>query len=148
LHGRQVSERIDEITANAAAQENSPTVLLVRAGAGRVTVRGSDTMVGAMLSDMNTVNIANIEESLLDDLSMEIIIRENPDFIFATTMGNEETSLQLLTDILENNPAWSGLSAVQNDRYMVLSKELFHLQPNNRWAESYEFLWALMYEQT
>ena len=74
-------------------------------------------------------------------MSIEKIIEQNPDFIFFVTMGaSEEKALQSMQSALEDNPAFSSLSAVKNKRYMQLPKALFHLKPNNRWGESYEFL--------
>ena len=145
-NGLQIKSRIDAII-DKANDKPSPKILLVRAGAGKVVSRGSDTMAGIMLKNMGCVNIADSNSILLEDLSMEIIIQEDPDFIFATYMGDEEKSQKTLRDILQNNPAWSGLSAVKNNRYIVLPKDLFHQKPNNRWAESYEYLWGILYGQ-
>ena len=60
-------------------------------------------------------------------------------------MGNSEKAIQALKDGIEQNPAWSGLTAVKNDRYIVLPKELFHYKPNARWGESYEFIAKILF---
>ncbi|MDR3092226.1 MAG: ABC transporter substrate-binding protein [Clostridiales bacterium] len=143
-NGERIRADIDEIIGRAK-DKPSPKVLLVRAGAGKVAARGGDTMAGAMLKDMGCVNIADTNESLLADLSMEIIIKEDPDFIFAVAMGDESKSRRLLEETLQNDPAWSNLSAVKNNRYILLPKDLFHQKPNDRWAESYEYLWDKLY---
>ena len=44
-----------------------------------------------------------------------------------------------------SNPAWAGLSAVQNGRYVLLPRELFHYKPNARWGESYAYLAKILY---
>lgn len=99
-----------------------------------------------MLKDLGCVNIADSNGSLLENLSMETIIQEDPDFIFAVTMGeSEEKALGVLEETLKSNPAWAGLTAVKNGRYVVLPKDLFHLKPNNRWGESYEMLYEILY---
>ena len=76
---------------------------------------------------------------------MEEIIQEDPDFIFVVTMGDSGKALKALKDGIEKNPAWSGLSAVKNNRYIVLPKELFHHKPNARWGESYEYIAKILY---
>jgi iron complex transport system substrate-binding protein len=76
---------------------------------------------------------------------MEVIIQEDPDYIFVVTMGDSEKALQALQDGIEKNPAWSDLSAVKNDRFIVLPKELFHYKPNARWGESYEYVAKILY---
>ena len=58
---------------------------------------------------------------------------------------SDEAALQSVQDMLMSNPAWAGLSAVKNDRYVVLPKDLFHLKPNDRWGESYEMLADILY---
>ena len=47
----------------------------------------------------------------------------------------------------EENPAWAGLSAVKNGRYVLLPKELFHYKPNVRWGESYACLAEILYPE-
>ena len=42
-----------------------------------------------MLADLGCVNIADSDESLLDDLSMEAIIAADPQYIFVTIQGND-----------------------------------------------------------
>ena len=40
-------------------------------------------------------------------------------------------------EIFSSQPAWQGLTAVKNGSFRLLSKDLFGLKPNQRWAESY-----------
>ena len=70
-------------------------------------------MACKIFDDLGTVNIAAKHKSLLEDLSIEEIIEEDPDYIFVVTMGNSEKAIQALKDGIEKNPAWSGLSAVK-----------------------------------
>ena len=50
-----------------------------------------------------------------------------------------------MADTFESNPAWSGLSAVKNGRYLLLPRDLFHYKPNARWGESYAYLANILY---
>jgi iron complex transport system substrate-binding protein len=146
-NGMAIARRIDEFVAKSQG-EQSPTVLLLRASAGGVEARNSDNSAGAILRNMNAVNIADSESGLLENLSMEVIIQQDPDFIFAVTMGaSEEAALAALEEVLYSNPAWAGLTAVREGRYIMLPRELFHLQPNNRWADAYEIIWENLYGQ-
>ena len=76
---------------------------------------------------------------------MDTIIAEDPDYIFVTTMGDSQKAIDALKAGIESNPAWGSLSAVQNGRYLILPKDLFHYKPNARWAESYEYLARILY---
>ena len=40
-----------------------------------------------------------------------------------------------------------GLTAVKQDRLILLPKELFHYKPNARWGESYAYLAKILYPQ-
>ena len=144
-NGEQIQTRVNAAIARKEGRD-APTVLLLRAYSSGVKAKASDNMTGAMLKDMGCVNIADSDDSLLENLSMEVIIQRDPDYIFVTTMGeSDEAALKSVEDTLMNNPAWAELSAVKNDHYFVLPKDLFHLKPNDRWGESYEMLADILY---
>lgn len=142
LYRKNVTDLQAEIQKQIARADSSkPTVLFLRAYSSGVKAQNSDSMTGKMLRDLGCVNIADQQGSLLDDLSMETIVAKDPDFIFVTTMGeSKQAALDMVQKLLISNPAWSGLTAVRENRYYVLPKELFHLKPNNRWGESYQIL--------
>ena len=145
-NGLAVQARIDNAIARAEGQP-TPTVLFIRAFSTGARAKGSDNMTGAMLKELGCINIADREVSLLDDLSLETIIEEDPEYILFVTMGeSEEKALASMKTLLEDNPAFEGLTAVKNGRYTLLPKDLFHLKPNNRWGESYEMLADILYE--
>ena len=138
--GQQIQEQISR------ADGSKPKVLFLRAYSTGVKAKGSDNMTGQMLKELGCVNIADTEKTLETDLSMEVIIEEDPDFIFVTTMGeSQEKALDMVEELLISNPAWSGLQAVENNHYYVLPKELFHNKPNKRWGESYLILGDCLY---
>lgn len=142
----EVAERIDAFLTSIP-EGNNPSVLLIRAFSTGAKAKTTDNFTGMMLEEFHTYNIASAHESLLEDLSIETIIAEDPDFIFVTTMGSETAALENLAEQIESNPAWSTLSAVQNDRYIVLPKDLFHYKPNARWDEAYEYLARILYPE-
>ena len=126
--------------------ETAPTVLLLRTSSSRVKVLDSSFMVGGMLKEFGCVNIADSETSLLTDLSLEAIVKADPDYIFISCMGDLEEGKAQLAQSLTSNPIWDTLQAVQNGRCHFLEKELFHHKPNVRWGESYEILAKLLSE--
>ena len=145
-NGLKVREQIHAVISKADAAKK-PSVLFMRAFSGGAKAKADDNMTCRMLEDLGTINIAAKHPSLLEDLSMEKIIEEDPDYIFVVTMGDSEKAIEALRDGIEKTPAWSGLSAVKNGRYIVLPKELFHYKPNARWGESYEYLAGILYPQ-
>lgn len=127
-----------EAAIESGKREDKPNVLILRTSTSRVKVLKSEDMVGGMLKEFGCVNIA--DGGILDEVSIEAIYQEDPDYIFITCMGDEEEGRAQLEASLTSNPIWDSLQAVQNDRVYYLEKELFHYKPNARWGESYEKL--------
>ena len=143
----QVGQQIEEAQAKAALSSTRPNVLLIRAFSTGIKAKTDDELAGAILKDLGAHNIADDHPSMLEDLSLEEVIAADPDYIFVTTMGDEQKALDYLNGLIQQNPAWSELSAVKEDRYIVLPKDLFHYKPNNRWGESYQYLGEILYPQ-
>ena len=143
----QVGEQIEQARATAAQGDSQPQVLLIRAFSSGIKAKTDDELAGAILKDLGAHNIADDHPSMLEDLSLEEVIAADPDYIFVTTMGDEQKALDYLNGLIQQNPAWSELSAVKEDRYIVLPKDLFHYKPNNRWGESYQYLGEILYPQ-
>jgi iron complex transport system substrate-binding protein len=145
-NGLAIKEQIDEIKTeykNADIPDGERKVLLLRAASSFVKAKGSSgTILGEMLSSMGCINIADSDTSLLENLSVEAVIREEPHHIFVVTMGSDtEAARQSLENMMKENPTWGMLEAVKCGRLHVMDKTLFNLKPNARWAESYEILY-------
>lgn len=138
--GTAQEARIDALLAKKPL--SGKRILFIRAGssARSVKAKGSaDHFAAAMLSELGAVNIADAAPMLLDGLAMEVILREDPDYIFFTAMGDEEASKAYVTQMLQN-PEWQSLSAVQEARWSYLPKNLFHYKPCGAWADAYDHL--------
>ena len=56
-------------------------------------------------------------------------------------MGDDaEKAKENIYQLIKNNPAWSSLDAVRNNRIHFMDKKLFNLKPNHRWSDAYEIL--------
>ena len=144
-NGEKVKEKIEKIKDDfnaAALPEEKRTVLLLRTSASSVKAKGSEgTVLGEMLGDLNCINIADSDKALLDTLSVESVIREEPYRIFAVTMGDDTAAAEKnLSKLMEENPAWGKLSAVAQNRLHIMDRKLFNLKPNANWAKAYEQL--------
>lgn len=145
LNGLDVKEKIEEIKADFSAQnlpENERSVLILRASSGFVKAKGSEgTILGEMLADLGCTNIADSDKSLLENLSVESVIRSEPYRIFVVTMGNDtDAALDNLKRMIEENPAWGQLGAVKENRLHIMERRLFNIKPNAEWAVAYEKL--------
>ena len=151
-NGMEIQKKIEDIKAAFAQSEltdQQRTVLLLRAHSGAVKAKGSEgTILGEMLSDLGCINIADSDTSMLENLSVESVIRQNPYRIFVVTMGdNRDKAIRNLNQMLESNPAWSELDAIRQDRLHFVDRALFNSKPNARWAESYETLSDIFFEK-
>ncbi len=146
-YGTEVQKQVD--AAVAKVDGSAPTVLYLRASSDNVKVKGSEGNVGSeILRELGCLNIADSHESMLEELNMEVIVTNDPDYIFVTTQGeNTEQAIKVVEDILLTNPAWNSLTAVKNGNYYVLDKSLYNSKPNARWGEAYERLADILYSE-
>lgn len=143
-NGEKVKAEIEKIKKEFNAEklpEEKRTVLLLRTSASLLKAKGSEgTVLGEMLSELGCINIADSDQTLLENLSVESIIRLEPYRIFAVSMGDDAAAQKNLSKTMEENPAWGKLNAVAQNRLHIMDRKLFNLKPNANWAKAYEQL--------
>lgn len=150
----QITERSDCYEANGgkiaekvefqmqSLKRTDAAILFIRAGSTARSTKAktaSEHFACQMLDQLGTHNIADSAPILLDGLSFEEILMQDPDYIFITTMGNENAAKEYMQSVL-SDPQWQQLSAVRNEKVFFLPKALFQYKPNAKWAEAYEYL--------
>lgn len=148
-NGIDVQKRIETVKneiKSADLSEDQRKILLLRASSGSVKAKGSEgTILGEMLYDLGFLNIADSDNSLLENLSVESVIKAEPYRIFVVTMGDDtKTAIKNLERMMEDNPAWGTLAAVENKRLYVMDRKMFNIKPNAKWANSYEKLGEIL----
>lgn len=145
-NGVKVAEQINKIKSERITSEQ-PKVLFLRAASTNVKAKASEDTVGTqILRDLNCINIADSDSALKDNLSIEAIVKADPDYIFVTTQGSKtDVAMDNVEKLLKSNPVWSSLTAVKNNRYYVLDKKLFNNKPNKRWGEAYQQIADILY---
>ena len=147
-NGLDVQKQIDEAVENSKTRGTSPKVLYLRASASSIRAKNSrGSVLGEMLAALGCVNIADSDATLLENLSMEHILLEDPDFIFFVQIGDDTAGIEEnIHRFLAENPVWASLTAVQEGRVFTLDKALYNMKPNARWGEAYLELEALIRE--
>lgn len=146
------AEHVEKVERNIAAildkapENTDKTYLLMRVYSTGIKVK-NDNIADSMLKELGAVSISDETPSLLQDFSTEQVLYDNPDYIFVSTMGNETAGTDYFYENIVENPVWQGLSAIKNNNFTVLPKELFHYKPNNRWDKSYEYLAKILYPE-
>lgn len=150
-YGTDIQSKIDETIARAeqrVAEKGAQTVLFLRASAASIRAKNShNTVLGEMLADLGCVNIADNDENLLENLSLESILTADPDRIFIVQVGDDADAVRAnIESMFAENPAWYELDAVKNDRVHYMDKRLYNLKPNAYWGDAYEQLEAILAE--
>jgi len=145
--GLAVREQVDD--AKARQDGSNPTVLYIRASGSGCKIKNSeDSVLGEMLADLGCTNIADSEETLLENLNMEVIVQCDPTYIFVVMQGEDQEKLEkVIRTTLLDDPAWQGLSAVRNSNLYMMDQRLYNLKPNVRWGEAYAQLADILYPE-
>lgn len=144
-YGEGISEQVDD--AIAMQDGSAPTVLYIRASSSDCKSKGSEgNVLGEMLSDLGCTNIADSDESLLENLSMEAILAADPDHVFIIYQAADSTEAEeSLEKMLLSDPAWETLTAVKEGRVHIMDNRLFNLKPNAQWGDAYGQLAEILY---
>ena len=143
--GENAKSEIEKIISNRK-RENNPKILFVRSGSSYSSAKAKkadDNFAAKILEDFGCINIADKAEVLLDNLSAEVILKENPQYIFVSVMGDYDNSKAYMQELL-NKKEYASLDAVKNGRVYFLPKELFQYKPCGRWAESYRYISSIL----
>lgn len=148
-NGLDVQAHIEEVVAQSKQRlegHEAPSILLLRASSASIRAKNSkNNVLGEMLASLGCHNIADSDAMLLEELNVESIIALDPDMIFVVPLGDDVSKAEANIDAMfAENPAWSHLSAIQNDRVFFMDKMLYNFKPNARWGEAYEKLEALL----
>lgn len=150
--GTDVAERCSKIRLAAEKQAEDSNgeakkILFIRAGSSAKSTKAKtseDNFACAMLKQLGAANIADGSKVLSGELSLEVIIEENPDHIFITTMGDEAAAKDYINSLFTSD-GWNKLDCVKNGKYTFLEKNLFHFKPNAQWDRAYEVLAKTLY---
>lgn len=146
-YGLDIQEQVDR--AVARQDGSSPTVLYIRASGSSCSVKGSEgSVLGEMLADFGCVNIADSDSSLLEELSLEKILADDPDYIFVVLQGADTSKAEeALNETVLSNPIWQELTAVKEGRLYYMEHSLYNLKPNVQWGAAYEKLADILYPE-
>ena len=143
--GENAKSEIEQIISGGK-RENNPKILFVRSGSSYSSAKAKkadDNFAAKILEDLGCVNIADKAETLLDNLSAEVILKENPQYIFVSVMGDYDNSKAYMQELIAKKE-YASLDAVKNGRVYFLPKELFQYKPCGRWAESYRYISSIL----
>jgi iron complex transport system substrate-binding protein len=136
------------LTEKAVAKQDGPSILII-VGTLQIPNYGkSSTYLGDMAAKLGATNIADGEEDAgpfpgYARLSIERILEEDPDVILTITRG--APGMPPMAETIQEDPVWSTLSAVQNDRVYELDNRLYLESPGPRFTEALVGLYDVFY---
>ena len=147
IYGAEVEKEIEEVLEKN--RTDSPKVLCLLASTSYLKAKNSSSSVmGAMLKDLGCINLADSESSLLENLSIEYILQEDPEYIFITQRGDDTEGMKKAVEkYFQEHPLWYELSAVKEGKVFFMDKKLYNLKPNHRWGEAYRILQEILTDE-
>ncbi len=79
--------------------------------------------------------------------SMETLVEQNPDIIFVTSMGKLEDIKAGMEQMMQENPAWQTIPAIEKQQLYYLPQDLFLLSPGIHYPEAVALMAKLIYPE-
>lgn len=146
-HGEGQKKGIEEMIKASRSSDAIPRVLFIRAGSAFSYVkakRADDHFAAGIIEDLGAVNVADEFDALTDSLSLEVILKADPDKIIIVSQGDEEASRAYMEHMF-SSPGWRDVDAIKEGRVVFLPKDLFHFKPNGRWLDAYRMMEEVIY---
>jgi iron complex transport system substrate-binding protein len=148
-----IQERVQSIIDQVPLKEGQegPSIVILFASTRYVKVETENTVAGYNLKLLGARNIYKediIEGATRVDLSLEYILEQDPDIIFATTMGDLEKCKTRIEEDVKGSDIWGDLTAVKEDRYFILDKTYSIYKPNRFYPEAFKIEAEYLYPDT
>lgn len=133
-------------------KEEPKKVAIFNITPSNVTVNRENTIPGEISQMLGLTNIAEGVPALEENptqtaFSLEKVVEEDPDMIFVVHHGEKSKAEERMDIDMKNSPAWSTLTAVQNDQVHFLPGNLFLSNSGLHYDESIEYLAKLVYPE-
>lgn len=132
----------------AAGTKKGPRALIIFGTPGSFSMATSKAFSGNVLNLLGGHNIADFDSSLEGDyvpLSMEYVIKMDPEVIFFISMTPKSDSVSVFKRDMLASSAWAEVSAVKSQRIYYLSGGLFAANPGTRISEALTIMYEDLY---
>ena len=76
--------------------------------------------------------------------NLEMLIQQNPELIFVTSMGTGDRVQEYITQEILQNPSWSTVKAVQKQQVYYLPEELFLVNPGLHYPQAVQYMSTIL----
>ena len=109
---------LEQIIAGLDTQGEPPRVFVYDSGEDTPFTAGHFAMPTALIEAAGGVNIMDDFRESWGTVSWEAVVERDPEVVIIVNYG--EVTAEQKMDFMRNSPALAGISAVQNDRFVVL----------------------------
>ena len=122
-----INTQISTITAKIVAANLTKPLVYYEVWTPPLMSAGSTSFINDVIEEAGGINIFENETQQYPTISSETIVQKNPDVILLPTdMANPgDTPFYGSVDQVKERPGWSSISAVQNNRIIVVDGDLF-----------------------
>lgn len=134
---------------NARIGKKEPSVLMILGTSESFFMATPRSLNGDFLQLAGGQNIAakvtGYGNSNFIPISLEFVLKENPDYIFFISHGSKEKVEKNLRKNLLENDAWASIPAIRENRMQVVPSTLFSVNPGSHSLESVQYLSRILY---
>ena len=142
-----IQKKADAVVANTAGKD-SPRALILFSSPDSNNMATAASFSGDILRRLHGVNIADTAEGSHEPfvpLSMEYVLRQDPEVIFIISMGQGKDEAERFRASMADSDSWSQVQAVRQGRVYELPTALFTVNPGSRIADAMEYMADRLY---
>ena len=142
-----IKQRADAVVAKAAGKESSRALILFSSPDSN-NMATAASFSGDLLSRLHGVNIADTADGSHEPfvpLSMEYVLRQDPQVIFIISMGQSQGEAERFKASMADSDSWNKVQAVRQGRVYELPTALFTVNPGSRIADAMEYMADCLY---
>ena len=143
-------EGVSKIIEEVPIRDHKPQVISIMPVAKGIKGNYTQSDLGTILQDLGTQNRLGGEvkkgASPRVDISIEDIVKMNPEYIFIQCMNSEDYARESVEKYLSSTDAWAKVDAVANGHVYYLPRGLFHNKPNSKYVDAYQMIFDYLYK--
>lgn len=144
--------KIDKIIYTSGTIKDKPKVAAIFATSKSMSLESDIALTGEMIKLLGGENILKKSDVFARgetrvSFSIESIITQNPDIIMFSSMGSEDVVKKNIDKMINDNPVWSEVNAVKNNRVYFLPKQYSVYKPNQLYAEAFLHIAEIIYPE-
>lgn len=129
--------------------DKTPSVAIIFGSGENFMLATETSYLGDLAKTVGVTNIASNLEGEVENgyiqLSLEHILKENPDYILRFAHGNLDDTKKSFDAAFDKNPAYQELSAVKNNKVVDLDPTIFNVSANLKVKDAITTLGDILY---